>query len=50
MPPNENDLKKISDCFKRLQEAFLPLEKLEHLLSAIALIFNAVRKFIQSLV
>ncbi|XP_025207170.1 protein sprint isoform X3 [Melanaphis sacchari] len=43
IPPNENDLKKISECFKRLQDAFLPLEKLEHLLSAIALIFNAVK-------
>ncbi|VVC35873.1 Hypothetical protein CINCED_3A000453 [Cinara cedri] len=43
IPPSENDLKKISECFKRLQDAFLPLEKLEHLLSAIALIFNAVK-------
>ncbi|XP_025413709.1 protein sprint isoform X4 [Sipha flava] len=43
VPPNDNDLKKISECFKRLQDAFLPLEKLEHLLSAIALIFNAVK-------
>ncbi|XP_050442799.1 protein sprint isoform X2 [Adelges cooleyi] len=42
-PPNENDLQKISECFKRLQQAFLPLEKLEHLLSAMALIFNAVK-------
>lgn len=48
MPPNENDLKKISECFKRLQDAFLPLEKLEHLLSAIALIFNAVRMMANS--
>ncbi|XP_050547742.1 protein sprint isoform X3 [Daktulosphaira vitifoliae] len=42
-PPCESDLQKISECFKRLQNAFLPLEKLEHLLSAMALIFNAIK-------
>lgn len=43
IPPKENDLNKISECFKRLQVAFMPSEKLEHLLTAVTLIHSSVK-------
>ncbi|XP_066150243.1 protein sprint [Euwallacea fornicatus] len=41
--PSENVLNKISQYIQRLQQADSPLEKLENLLAAIAIIFNSVK-------
>lgn len=41
--PSDSVLSRISQYLQRLQSADSPLEKLEYLLAAIAVIFNAVR-------
>lgn len=44
IPPSEENLERILKCIERLQRADSPLEKLEHLLTAISAIFNSVKQ------
>lgn len=44
--PSEDDIERIYNLFKQMQAADSPLEKLELLLSAIAIIFHSVSIFI----
>ncbi|XP_070169330.1 protein sprint isoform X4 [Polyergus mexicanus] len=44
IPPSEENLERILKCIERLQKADSPLEKLEHLLTAISAIFNSVKQ------